>query len=62
MFNIKAIYFNQAPVYGIKALITSILMPPFFGLIFGFFSWVGLNLGGFLYDWFLKLVTKPKVD
>lgn len=59
-FNIKAMYFNDTPVYGIKALIISILSTPFFGLIWAFFNWLMLRFGGFLYDNFLILTNKSK--
>ena len=39
---------NNQPVYGIKALITSIFLSIFVGLIFSFFgsliNWIGLNI------------------
>ena len=39
---------NNHPVYGIKALITSIFLSIFVGLIFSFFgsliNWIGLNI------------------
>jgi len=34
-FNVSPIYFNEAPVYGIKGLLLAILFIPFFGILFG---------------------------
>ena len=60
MLNIIPIYFNEAPHYGFKGFIITIIFIPFFGVIFGVTNWLALNFGILIYRSFSKRIKKQK--
>lgn len=60
LFNVFPIYFNQTPYYGVTGLILSILLIPFFSVIFCSLNWLVLNAGYFLYSIFVKFVQTKR--
>jgi hypothetical protein len=58
LFHVIPVSFNDAPVYGLKGLLISILFIPFFGLVFSAINWLVLNFGYFLYNAFLKALKR----
>jgi len=57
-FNVPVVYFNDAPVYGWRAIIITILFIPLIAGIASSFNWLILNIGVFLYDSFMSLVKR----
>jgi hypothetical protein len=49
LLNVIPVYFNEAPNYGFKGFILSIIFIPFIGLLFSVTNWLALNLGVLLY-------------
>lgn len=54
LFNISAVSFNNAHVYGIKGFIITIVYIPIAGLILAVTNWLALNFGRLIYNSFSK--------
>jgi hypothetical protein len=54
IFKVIPIYYNEAPHYGLKAFLVSIVEVPLFSLILGFSAWLTLNVGVFVQNLFIK--------
>lgn len=54
LFHIYPIYLNESPKYGIQGFLIALLYIPFFGFIFCCLNWLILNLGCFLYEFYLR--------
>ena len=62
LFKIAPVYFNEAPVYGLKGFIVSIVFIPFTGIILSSCNWLALNFGFMLYNSFQKMSKGKKTD
>ena len=60
IFGAQTVSWNGKPVTGINGLITSILMWPFFSLLFSCFLWVFGSFGLWLYSFYKPLRVKFK--
>lgn len=55
LFGAKTVTFSGEPVTGIMGLVTSLIMAPFFTLLFAVFLWVGAYLGIRIFGYFKPL-------
>jgi hypothetical protein len=60
LLHISPVYFNEAPVYGMKGFIIPILFTPLFSSFFSLLNWIILNFGYTLYNSILRVSKKKK--
>lgn len=60
LFNVMPVYFNDAPHYGFKGFIITIVFIPFIGLLFSVTNWLALNFGVLIYRGFSKIIKKQE--